>query len=281
MINRREVSNSGDRRGFTLIELIISMVIGLIVLSAVYQLMITQSGGYGKQRELADVRETARSATTLLSWDLRHAGAGGSVLSAMSPSSVTLRSMRGVGVVCAKHPTLPRYGLWRTVGKIEVAPDDSALVFQIGRDKWSRARVTNVGTPVAMGIASCAWPGTPDLVIEVAVNSKSDTIGIKVGAPIRTFTRVEYAQYQQNSRWWLGRRVGASPEYEQLTGPLLESGGLSFSYYDSLGASTATPGLVRTVAFTIRPESFKKARLNSGIYEYQRDSLTTKVLLRR
>lgn len=283
MINRRDASLTQGRPGFTIIELLVSMVIGLIVLGSVYQLMITQSGGYGKQRELADVRETARSGTTLLSWDLRHAASGGSRVVAMGPNSISLRSVRGVGVVCAKHPTLPRYALWQTAGRIEAAPDDSALVFQIGRDKWQRVKLNSVGTPAAMGIASCAWPGapTPDLVIEVAVNTKSDTIAIKVGAPFRSFRRVEYAQYSLNNRWWLGRKVGAATGYEQLTGPLLASSGLSLSYYDTLGAPTANPSVVGTVAFTLNAESYKKARHTSGAYAYQRDSLSTKVLLRR
>jgi prepilin-type N-terminal cleavage/methylation domain-containing protein len=283
MTHRAERSLARSRHGFTIIELLISMMIGLIVLGAVYQLMITQSAGYGKQRELADVRETARSATTLLSWDLRHAAAGGSAVAAMSPSAITLRSVRGVGVICAKHPTLPRYALAQTAGKIDATSDDSALVLQIGRDRWQRAKVTRVGTPAAMGIASCAWPGAraPDVVVQVAVNSKSDTISIKVGAPFRAYRRVEYTPYLLSGRWWLGRKVGASTGYEQLTGPLLPSTGLRFSYFDTLGVPAATPASVATVGFTLNAESYKKARLNSGAYAYQRDSLTTKVLLRR
>ena len=271
------------RPGFTIMELMISMMIGLVVLGAVYKLMITQTGGYGKQRELADVRETARSGSTLLSRDLRHAASGGSGIVAMSPNSITLRSIRGVGIVCAKHPTLPRYALARTAGKIEAAADDSALIYQIGRERWQRVKVTSVGTPAAMGISACAWPGThvPDAVIQVTVNTKSDTVGIKVGAPFRSFRRVQYAQYMLDDRWWLGRKVGATPNYEQLTGPLRASGGLAFSYFDTLGAPTASPGAVGMVAFTVNAESYKKTRANSGQYAFQRDSLTTKVLLRR
>ena len=272
-----------SRGGFTIVELLISMMIGLIVLGAVYQLMITQSAGYGKQRELADVRETARSATTLLSWDLRNAATGGSAIAAMSPGAITLRSVRGIGVICAKHPTLARYALARTAGKIEATADDSALVLQIGRDRWQRAKVSGVGTPAAMGIATCSWPGAPapDVVVEIQAPTKSDTISIKVGAPFRTYRRVEYTQYLLNGRWWLGRRVGAAAGYEQLTGPLLPSTGLRFTYFDTLGAPTAVPSAVGMVAYTLNAESYKKARLNNGAYAYQRDSLTTKVLLRR
>lgn len=284
MMRGRDSFSLQSRRGFTIIELMISMMIGLILLGAVYKLMTTQTAGYNKQRELADVRETARSGSTLLSRDLRHAASGGSSVVAMSANSITLRSIRGLGIVCAKHPTLARYALSRTAGKIEATPDDSALVFQIGRERWQRVKLTNVGTPASMGIASCAWPGTPrvpDAVIEVAVNTKSDTVGIKVGAPFRAYRRVQYAQYLLDDRWWLGRKVGSAPGYEQLTGPLRASNGLTFAYFDTLGAPTAAPSAVGMVAFTLNAESYQKARLNSGSYEFQRDSLTTKVLLRR
>lgn len=282
-MRRRDSFRLESRPGFTITELMISMMIGLILLGTVYKLMITQTGGYSKQRELADVRETARSGSTLLSRDLRHAASGGSSVVAMSANSITLRSIRGLGIICAKHPTLARYGLSRTAGKFEATVDDSALVFQIGRERWQRVKLTNVGTPTSMGIATCAWPGArvPDVVIEVAVNTKSDTVGIKVGAPLRSYRRVQYSQYFLDDRWWLGRKVGSASGYEQLTGPLRASNGLTFAYFDTLGAPTAVPGAVGMVAFTLNAESYQKARLNSGSYEFQRDSLTTKVLLRR
>ena len=283
MIRRPDSFSLQSRRGFTIIELMISMMIGLILLGAVYRLMTTQTAGYNKQRELADVRETARSGSTLLSRDLRHAASGGSSVIAMSANSITLRSIRGLGIICAKHPTLARYALSGTAGKIEASSDDSALVFQIGRERWQRVKVTTVGTPTSMGIATCAWPGgrVPDAVIEVAVSTKSDTVGIKVGAPFRSYRRVQYAQYLLNDRWWLGRKVGSATGYEQLTGPLRASNGLTFAYFDTLGAPTAAPAAVGMVAFTLNAESYQTARLNSGSYEFQRDSLTTKVLLRR
>jgi hypothetical protein len=92
---------------------------------------------------------------------------------------------------------------------------------------------------------------------------------------------VEYTEYQLSNRWWLGRKVGAAISYEQLTGPLMgPSNGLSFAYYDSLGAVTTNPSAVGSVAFTLRTESYKNTYVGNT-YVYQRDSLTTKVVLRR
>jgi prepilin-type N-terminal cleavage/methylation domain-containing protein len=274
----------GARRGFTMIEVIVAFVVGLIVLGGVVQVMIVQSRGYRKQREMVDVRETAREAAQLLSWDLRQAGVAGSAFAVMGANAVTIRSPRGVGTICAKHAVLPRYGLWKTAGNIEATVDDTALVYQLGRGAWTKLKITAVGTGTAMGVNACAWPGArpPDVVVEFAVTAITDTSWIKVGVPFRSFRRVEYAEFQQNNRWWLGRKVGAAASYERLTGPLLAPGsnGLAFVYYDTLGAVTANPAAVGSVQFTLRTESYKNTTVGSA-FEYQRDSLTTKVAVRR
>lgn len=278
----RPIGNA--RRGFTIIELIVSFVIGLVVLGSVVQMMIVQGKSYRKQREQVDVRETVREAAALLSWDLRQAAVAGSPFAVLGANTVTVRSPRGLGTICGKHAVLPRYALWKTAGSIQATVDDTALVYQIGKGGWNKLKITNVGTPVAMGVNACAWPGAraPDMVVEFAVTAVTDTSYIKTGAPFRNFRRVEYAEFQQNGRWWLGRKVGNAAGYEQLTGPLLAPGanGLSFTYYDTLGAVSANTNAIGSVAFTIRTESFKNATTGSS-FVYQRDSLTTKVAVRR
>ena len=283
MSTARFTRASNGRRGFTIIELLVGLVVGLIVLSSVGRMLIVQGRGYRKQREVIDIRETAREATALLVGDLRQSAVGGSPLAAMGSNTIALRSPRGIGTICAKHPLLARYGLWKSGGNILAGTDDSALVYEVGRDKWIPFKISAIGTPATMGVTACAWPGSrpPDVVVEFAVNSKTDTSYIKVGAPFRNFRRVEYTEYQLSDRWWLGRKVGAATSYEQLTGPLVgPPNGLGFAYYDSLGAVTTDPSAVGSVAFTLRTESFKNTYVGNT-YVYQRDSLTTKVVLRR
>lgn len=283
MSARASVGAARERRGFTLVELIVGLVVGLMLLGGVVQLMVVQGKGYRKQREVIDIRETAREAAALLTWDLRQSVFGGSAPSVMAAGTVALRSPRGLGTVCGRHPTLPRYGLWKSGGNITATVDDSALVYQLGRDKWVPLKISAVGTPAAMGVTACAWPGArpPDVVVELAINTKYDSAYIKVGAPLRTFRRVVYTEFQQNGRWWLGRKVGAAATYDQLTGPLVAPGsGLTFAYYDTLGAVTANPAALGSVAFTLRTESYKNTYVGST-FVYQRDSLMTRVALRR
>lgn len=284
MNRRRAASVRGlELRGFSLIEMLVGLVAGMILLTGVIQLLTVQGRGYRKQREVIDIRETAREAAALLSWDLRQSGMGVSPLATMNANSISLRSPRGMGTICAKHATLPRYGLWKSGGNITSTADDSALVYQVGRDKWQALKVTAVGTPAAMGVTACAWPGSrpPDVVVEFAVGSKKDTSFIRVGAPFRNFRRVQYAEFALNNRWWLGRKVGNAASYEQLTGPLVApAAGLTFAYYDTLGAVTANPAAVGSVAFTLRTESFKQTYVGTT-FAYQTDSLTSKVVVRR
>jgi len=266
--------------GFSMPELLVSVVMGGIVLASVYKLMISQGRAYGKERELMDVRETARGAASLLAWELRGAATGGSQLATMTADSVTLRAIQGFGIVCAKHATLPRYALWRSGGTLAATSDDSALAY-MGSNQWRRQKISQVGTPSALGVTACAWPGAraPDLVVEVT----GDTSSIVVGASFRAFRTVRYAEYQTGGRWWLGRKVGAAATYDQLTGPLLApaSGVLKVVYYDTLGAVTANAAAVGVVGFTLRAQSLKQFHLGPGPLQYQADSLTTRVALRR
>src|SRR2546426_2878119 len=73
MTSGRRLLRSRERGGFTIIELIVALVVGLIVLGSVVQMMIVQGRGYGKAREQVDVRETAREGAALLSCVLRQA----------------------------------------------------------------------------------------------------------------------------------------------------------------------------------------------------------------
>ncbi len=269
--------------GFTLVEIMISMVLAGIVMGAVYQLLIGQSRSYGKQRELMDVHETLRSAASLLAWELRQASAVRGDLYTINANSIVLRSVQGTGLVCVEHATLPRFGLWSTAGDIEATADDSALVVA-GGNRWNVLKIQQVATAASLGVGNCSWPSTPapDIAVELAVvNVPTDTAGIKVGAPFRAFRQVEYGLYQDagDGRWWLGRKVGAAASYEKLTGPLLPqaSGGLVLIYRDGAGNVTADPMRVRVIDFVLRAESYRGLR---DAVDFQQDTLAIRVALR-
>ena len=274
-----------SRAGFTIAEMLVYMVISSVVLASTYRVMTRQGRGYAQQIASTDADESARGAAGLLAWEIRQSGVANDGLQVLGAHSIALRSVQGVGVVCAKHATLPRYGIWKQGGEIQATPDDSALVYVAAVQKWRKLRIAAVGTPTGFDVPSCEWAGgrTPDLVVEVTVTSASDTSGIAAGSLLRSFRKVKYSEYTDQGRWWLGRKVGNASSWEKLTGPLLDSAsnGLTFTYQTSSGATTTNPSSVAVVQLAVRTESNKKYRKNGGDPAYRQDSVTTKVSLRK
>lgn len=281
------VGRRSGQGGFTLPELLVYTVIAGLVMGSVYQLLLSQSLSYSKQRELLDVHESLRGGAALLAWELRQASAAGGDLYAIGANSVALRSVQATGTVCARHPTLARFGLWELAGEFDATVDDTAMVFVAGApgtsdDGWKVMKIQQVDAPASLGVAACVWAGAPaaDTGVALVVGAATDTAGLAVGAPLRAFRRVEYGLYADGGRWWLGRKVGAAGSYQKLTGPLLASGGLVLNYFDAAGNPTADPTQVAVVELVLRGESLKKARSGSGAPQFQQDSVATRIALR-
>jgi len=293
-----------SRDGFTAVELLIYLLIGVVAVAAVFQLLIGQNRLYSKQRELMDVRSSLRAAASLLAWELRQPSAEGGDLMAISPTSFTVRSVRATGIICAEHRSLLRFGLISVLGELSATVADSALVFAAGDpgsadDRWKLVDLVAVTSPPAGGVSTCFWADPsigrgrpikaeygdswsgdvqPDTVVEVVGNMDS----VFVGAPFRAFRHVEYGIYQDEGRWWLGERVGGADTYTRLTGPLKPSqeGGLQFTWYDATGNVTTNPTEVALVQVVLRAESIKGVRRASAAASAQEDSIAIRVALR-
>ncbi len=278
---------NASRRGFTLAELLVTLAISGVIGTAVVKLLMTQVRGYGGQLSVGDAGETLRGASALLSWEIRHSAMAADSIASLSVDTLSVRSVQGVGILCAKSATAPMFGIWKNGGDIDDTADDSALVSAgtstAGIKSWKTLKIVQVGSPATMGMPLCAWSGSraPDLVVQVAVTSPGDTSGIKVGSIFRNFRRTVFAAYLESGRWWLGRRVGAGA-WDKVTGPFLAptSGGLKFAYYDSTGAATASRASLRVVGIALKAQSYRPAPAGA-VSRYRIDSLATRVLVRR
>ncbi len=65
---------SFNKRGITLIELLVGMVICAIAIAAIYRVFITQSKAYVVQDQVVEIQQNIRSAMELMVRDLRMAG---------------------------------------------------------------------------------------------------------------------------------------------------------------------------------------------------------------
>jgi prepilin-type N-terminal cleavage/methylation domain-containing protein len=273
-----------NRPAFTIIEMVVCMVVASMVVAALYKVMTRQGRAYNQVIVSGDADESARSAGAILSFELRQASlAGGTLIGSLDAQSITVRSLQGIGIVCAKSTSDPRYAIWKGSGDIQATADDTAMIYSQSLKVWRKLKIGSVGAPDVYGMPSCDWAGArpPDLVVQVANFGTTDTTGILVGSPFRAYRQVQYGVFQANGRYWLGRKVSpSSGTYQILTGPLRGSTGLRFTYYNASGATTATASQVASVRFTVLTESYKQYRSTDGSLRYRYDSVTTRVALR-
>ena len=169
-LKRRRAANEA---GFTIVELLVYLVIGVVLIGSIYQLLIGQNALYMKQRELTDVRSSLRAAAALLTWEFRQVGLGD--LYSVGSDSFAVRSIQGTGVVCAQHNSQPRLGLWATSGEFSASSEDSVLIYSTASNSWLVGSIVNVWAPGG-GVLNCDWPAAPpatDLTVELTLGSGS------------------------------------------------------------------------------------------------------------
>lgn len=78
MISRnRRVSTAGTASGFTLIELMVALLLGLIVIAGVVSVFLANQRTYRTNEALGDVQDSSRTAFELMARDIRQAGLTG------------------------------------------------------------------------------------------------------------------------------------------------------------------------------------------------------------
>jgi type IV pilus assembly protein PilW len=68
------ISNGVNRKGITLIELLVALVISGMVIAGIYRIFIAQSRAYTVQDQVVEIQQSIRSAMEILLRDLRMAG---------------------------------------------------------------------------------------------------------------------------------------------------------------------------------------------------------------
>ncbi len=242
--------HSGSR-GFTLLEVIVSMVLTGLVVAGTLRALTAQKKFYARQARILDARHAMRAAATILSAELREVDAAGGDLYAFASDSVALRSTTGFAVVCGVNAS--SLSLIHVSGEF-VKQDirDTALVFventQVEADDAWRAVPVDAVTISGPGCAS----GAP---AERVLSTNGALAGIWVGAPVRLFRPYVYALFQHSgNRWWLGRRLRSDLEFVPVAGPLAPptDNGLILTYMNSVGAATLTPAEIARIAISVR-----------------------------
>ena len=294
------------RRGFTLIELVVALVILGIVSGAIYKVLLTNQQTYTAQTQGIDLQQNLRAGAALLPAEFRELNAAGELspgtgdIGAMTATSLRIRAMRQLGFLCVT-PALGGGGqikLWVRQtpifgSKQTYADGDSVLVFYEGSvttrndDSWVPGKVTKIdaGTcPDSTNGLSTPHPATLLTLQPKWLPGQLNIAGaITTGSPVRGFSSVVYGLYlsPSDSRYYVGQSVGIAA-MQPLIGPLSGANGLQFVYYDSTGTGTTTDSSkVAMIEIHLYEATAARVRqATSAGVNYKIDSLVTRVSLR-
>jgi prepilin-type N-terminal cleavage/methylation domain-containing protein len=228
------------RRGFTLVELLVVVVLGAFIVSATYQVLITTTRTYSVNNARIQGQQNLRAGLDVLFGELREISTSQGDILAMASDSVTFRAQRTMGLSCevdytTTPPTLSTYKFGTDVADFLVptfAVGDTVWIFFDNRtdrandDEWHTGIIQSIGTADCDGDGS--FTDQTLMVPEVGTwAAAADPDTVREGAIVRGYESYTYGLYTIDGEAYLGRRlaVGAgSPE--PLVWPLLPGTGV-------------------------------------------------------
>ena len=284
-----------NRKGYTLIELLVGLVILGLVTGSIYKLLVTTQRVSRAQAERVDLQSNVRAAGLVVPNELREINAvvAGTVdqndILAMSATSIHYRAMRGIGYVCQasvagdeirvlNDPT--QVNTWSGLRAPDAGRDDGYVFRDINPDLntddvWQRVTIT------AVAASTCGALGAYRFTISPAVPA----IGtVPTGTPVRLYEEMELSLYPSGGESWLGARSVSAGEVnpQPLLGPLDAATGFGLDYFDASGATTTVPANVKSIRVSVKGLSYDNVAMHGTSSQLGRmqQSDTTQVTLR-
>src|SRR3989441_2935151 len=88
------------RRGFTMVELLVALVLLGLVSAALYRVLVNNQRLYMAQTQRIDLSQNIRAAGSILPAEFRELDASEGDITAMSATSISIRAMRWLGFAC-------------------------------------------------------------------------------------------------------------------------------------------------------------------------------------
>ena len=270
------------RKGFTLIELMIALVLLVIVGGGMFKLLTSQQRATRQQAALTMLQANVRTGALLVPSELReiNVSATGTDIVSMTADNITYRAMRATSVVCAVTTTQVRLRNEYTYGyRAPVAGRDELLIF-IENDPGSSTDDGWKQAAISAPAASTCPDGGAAMSYTVAITA--DTVAMVVlDAAARTFETMQLALYQSGGRNWLGVRSvsGGEASLQPVLGPLTATG-LQLAYLNAAGGATTDPTLVRSIDIKVVGETDNRVSNGSSTQAIKLDSLTARIRLR-
>jgi prepilin-type N-terminal cleavage/methylation domain-containing protein len=285
------------RRGFTLVELLIALVMMVLVAGGIYSLMVTTNRVSRKQTEISNLQGNLRGGLNLVQSELQEiytdAAVGLSDISVMTATSLQYDAMRGIGEIC---------GVTLGGGAVQIRQDgysgrppvpgrDRLKLFQdrdtllSSDDVWLDRAIggINPNGVCTVGALGPSWDLlVPGLLADDLIDAVSGNPLLFAPGPVRTVEQMELGLVNDAGKDWLGIRSSSGGEATLIPviGPLTASG-LEFKYYDGGYGETLAPSAVKTIVVKLRGVSAQQVTTGLGsTLGSPEDSVLVRVQLR-
>jgi prepilin-type N-terminal cleavage/methylation domain-containing protein len=250
-----------DRRGFTLVELLMVALLGSILVMAAYNVLITNQQTYRVQNSKSQAQQSTRAAMDVLFNELREVSSAGGDIVDFGDDFLEVKTMRTVGLVCEADMSLFGVNPILRVRKVlnDFEAGDSVVIFadndeyRTSDDTWIKGLITSIDTT-----AVCTdLDGVDYEAARMAFTGQTATFladSVRVGAPIRSYVLYEYGLMTYDGQEYLGRSEDGG-DWVPLVGPLAGADGqpgLAFEYFDTDGNAATTVADIERVAVTLR-----------------------------
>ena len=197
---------TGDRRGFTLSELMIVAVLGSVMVGATYQIMLSSQRALTIQTAQVQGQQTVRAGLDILFAELRELSRAEADILTMGPDRIEVRAMRAFGLVCGVDASGSPLRV-RKMGRFFVA-GDSVMVFA-DNDPDIASDDTILSGMVDSTVDTTQTCSGADTAQSLSVGALATALAndtVRIGAPVRGFTIYTYGLYS------LERRLLSGPE---------------------------------------------------------------------
>ena len=238
---QRSQARLSPRRGLTLVELLITMIIVAIVGAAFTRIMIYQSRFFDAQNGQRQARSVSRGALNIMMSELRMVTVPNGIVAA-SPDSIVVRVPYAFGVLC---------GSTAAASTISLAPMDSLASAENGvtgyawRDSTGNYAYVNASFTLAPGLITDCVPSSITTLTGGRVVTVQPLVPAAAapGTPIFLFRRIEYkfgSSIAMPGRIALWRKKASANTREELVAPFDTSAHFSF-FVNGSSVSQATP----------------------------------------